>query len=97
MSQHIQKYLDEVIKKYNTNESREMAYRPALQNLIESMNPKLNAINDPARISCGAPDFLIMDAKNIPRGYIEAKDITANILDDKKNQAQIAKYFDGEL
>ncbi len=74
-----------------------MAYRPALQNLIESMNPKLNAINDPARISCGAPDFLIMDAKNIPRGYIEAKDITANILDDKKNQAQIAKYFDGEL
>ena len=97
MSQHIQTYLNEVIKKYSSWEAREMAYRPAMQHLITALRPDLNPINDPARISCGAPDFIILDNKNIPRGYIEAKDIIANILDDKKNQVQIAKYFDGEL
>ncbi len=93
----IQKYLNEVIKKYNTWEAREMAYRPALQNLIEWLNENITVVNDPARISCWAPDFIILDNKNIPRWYIEAKDIVWNILDDKKNQAQINKYFDWEL
>jgi len=68
-----------------------------MKDLLESMNPNILATNEPARVSCGAPDFIITCNKNIPRGYLEAKDIIPNILNDKKNQAQINKYFDGEL
>jgi len=65
--------------------------------LLEIINENILATNEPAREKCGAPDFIITDKKNIPRGYIEAKDIVPSILDDKKNQEQIKKYFDGEL
>ncbi len=93
----IQKYLDNIIKEFNTWRAREHSYRPALKELLESINDSILATNEPARESCWAPDFIITDKKNIPRWYIEAKDIVPNILDDKKNQAQINKYFDWEL
>jgi len=93
----IQKYLENIIKEFNSWRAREHSYRPALKNLLESINDSILATNEPSRESCWAPDFIITDKKNIPRGYIEAKDIVLNILDDKKNQAQIKKYFDGEL
>lgn len=94
MTQHIQNYLEGISKEYISGRAREHTYRPALKNLLQKIDEKVLAINEPSRESCGAPDFIIMDSKNIPRGYIEAKDIVPNILDDKKNQAQIAKYFD---
>ena len=93
----IQKYLENIIKEFNTGRAREHSYRPAIKQLLESINPNILATNEPARVSCGAPDFIVTCKKNIPRGYLEAKDILPNILDDKKNQAQIHKYFDGEL
>jgi len=93
----IQKYLDNIIKEYNTGRAREHSYRPALKDLLEDINLNILATNEPAREKCWAPDFIITDKKNIPRWYIEAKNIIANILDDKKNQAQIQKYFDWEL
>lgn len=80
----IQKYLDNITKEYNTWRAREHSYRPALKELLENINENLLATNEPAREKCGAPDFIITDKKNIPRGYIEAKDIIENILDDKK-------------
>jgi len=93
MSYHIQTYLENISKEYNSGRAREHSYRPPLKTLLELIKPDIHAINEPSRESCGAPDFIIMDSKNIPRGYIEAKDILPNILDDKKNQAQITKYF----
>lgn len=94
---HIDDYLREISQEYNSGRAREHTYRPALKNLLQKINPSVLAINEPSREACGAPDFIIMDEKNIPRWYIEAKDIVSNILDDKKNQSQIEKYFDGEL
>lgn len=93
----IQKYLENIIKEFGTWRAREHSYRPALKELLEKINNNILATNEPARELCWAPDFIITDKKNIPRWYIEAKDLTSNILDDKKNQAQIAKYFDGQL
>ncbi len=93
----IQKYLENITKEFNTGRAREHSYRPAIKELLESINPNILATNEPARVSCGAPDFIVTCNKNIPRGYLEAKDILPNILDDKKNQDQIHKYFDWEL
>lgn len=93
----IQIYLEKIIKEYKTWRAREHSYRPALKELLEWINNNILATNEPRREKCWAPDFIITCKKNIPRGYIEAKDIISNILDDKKNQAQISKYFDWEL
>jgi len=97
MSKIINDYLENIIKEFLTGRAREHSYRPALKDLLENINSDILATNEPAREACWAPDFIITDKKNIPRWYIEAKDITVNILDDKKNQAQINKYFDWEL
>ena len=46
--------------------------------------------NEPARIECGAPDF-IFTRKDIPVGYIEAKDI-GEPLTGKKHKEQFTRY-----
>lgn len=97
MNLFIKEYLENILQEFSTWRAREHSYRPALKKLLENINENILATNEPARESCWAPDFIITDKKNIPRGYIEAKDIISNILDDKKNQLQIAKYFDWGL
>ena len=46
--------------------------------------------NEPARIACGAPDYIITKRK-IPIGYIEAKDI-GKPLDSKEFKEQFDRY-----
>jgi hypothetical protein len=80
-------YLKDINKRYVTGIAREHAYRPSLQNLIESILPNVLATNDPARIECGAPDF-ILSRNKIDVGYIEAKDI-GNDLDKTEKGEQV--------
>ncbi|MBI4030359.1 MAG: N-6 DNA methylase, partial [Proteobacteria bacterium] len=87
-----QKYIDAVNKQYATGIAREHAYRPALQNLLEAVMPDVTATNDPARIKCGAPDF-ILSRKKIDVGYIEAKDIGES-LDKIEKDEQIKRYLE---
>jgi hypothetical protein len=72
----IQKYIDDIQKEFKTGVAREHTYRPALKSLLESIIPEINAINEPAQIDCGAPDY-ILKRRQIDVGYIEAKDIAA--------------------
>ena len=92
----VEQYIDTVEKLYYAGNATEHTYRPALQQLIESTNDDVVATNEPKRVKCGAPDYVITK-KKIPLGYIEAKDVVKNILDKKETQAQVKKYFDGEL
>ncbi|NJK94010.1 MAG: N-6 DNA methylase [Bacteroidales bacterium] len=46
--------------------------------------------NEPARVACGAPDYIITK-RNIPVGYIEAKDIGAD-LHSKAHKEQFDRY-----
>ena len=97
MNQLIKNYISDIKKEFETWRAREHSYRPALKTLLDSLNPKLLATNEPSRERCWAPDFIITDSKKIPRWYLEAKDIVFGILDKKENQVQIKKYFDWEL
>lgn len=85
-----QKYIDDIDKRYKTSTAREHTYRPALQNLLEDVIPGILASNDPARIECGAPDF-ILSRRNIDVGYIEAKDIGGG-LDKTEKTEQLKRY-----
>jgi hypothetical protein len=85
-----QKYIDDIGKRYASGTAREHTYRPALQNLLEDVIPGVMASNDPARIECGAPDF-ILSRRKIDVGYIEAKDI-GDEPDKTEKTDQLKRY-----
>ncbi|MDZ7660738.1 hypothetical protein [Fodinibius sp.] len=70
----ISDYVSNVDERYQTGISREHSYRADLQNLLDELLEDVLVTNEPARIECGAPDYIITK-KSIPVGYIEAKDI----------------------
>ena len=59
----------------------EHTHRPALKTLIESVRDGVTATNEPKRIECGAPDFVVTKTQQNPLtlGYIEAKDIGTSL------------------
>jgi hypothetical protein len=67
-------YLEKIRKTYATGQAMEHSYRSALEALLESAAPDLDAINEPKRVACGAPDFIV-ERKGIPVGHCEAKDL----------------------
>lgn len=83
-------YIDNLNKRYQTGISREHAYRGDLQLLLETIMKEVQVINEPARIACGAPDYILM-RKDIPVGYIEAKDIAVD-LNSKSLKEQFDRY-----
>ncbi|GHV70417.1 DNA methyltransferase [Bacteroidia bacterium] len=90
MQQHITQYITEVNKLYLAGNATEHSYRPALKTLLEALMPQYTATNEPKRIACGAPDYIISD-RNFAVGYVEAKDIPVN-LNDKTLKEQFDRY-----
>ncbi len=89
----IQEYIAEIQKQFATGVAREHTYRPALQQLLATMLPHLTVLNEPARQSCGAPDYILMRDNHIPVAFIEAKDIDDNDLAGKKeHKEQFDRY-----
>lgn len=86
----ISEYIKNINQRYKTGISREHSYRGDLQNLLEGMLNNVMVTNEPARIECGAPDF-ILTHKEVPVGYIEAKDI-GEPLTGKKHKEQFNRY-----
>ncbi len=89
----IQQYLTKINTLYKTGNAREHSYRGDLQNLIMAILPDVLVTNEPARVACGAPDY-VLTRKDIPIGYIEAKDIGVD-LKDKKLKEQFDRYKSG--
>jgi len=79
----IEEYIDNINKRYKLGNATEHTFRGDLQQLIESLVPTIRATNEPKRQSCGAPDY-ILTKKDIPVGFIEAKDIGDTDLEGKK-------------
>jgi predicted helicase len=86
----IQEYVSKINARYISGISTEHSYRGDLQNLLESLVPDVMVTNEPSRVACGAPDYIIT-RKHIPVGYIEAKDIGAD-LDNKTYKEQFDRY-----
>ena len=87
---NVDQYLDRVSNQYKTGIAREHSYRGYLQDLLESLAKDVLVTNEPARIACGAPDY-ILTKKNIPVGYVEAKDIGVD-LSSKTLKEQFERY-----
>ncbi len=88
----VRDYLSEIQAKHRTDVAGEHAYRPALQELLQSVETGLNAVNDPARTEIGMPDFVVLrQPGNVPIGIVEAKDI-GNQLSRSEKTAQVKRY-----
>lgn len=91
----IQNYIQAVNVKFITGKTTEHSFRGDLQSLVESIiGSDFIVINEPKRQDCGAPDYII-EKKDIPIGFIEAKDIGDKDLEGKKktgNKEQFDRY-----
>lgn len=90
-SMTISQYLDRINTRFKTGISTEHTYRGDLQSLLTNLTSDILITNEPRRIDCGAPDY-ILTKNNIPIGYIEAKDIGAD-LKSKTLKEQFDRYI----
>lgn len=90
----LKKYIAEINRQYQTGIAREHSYRPALQQLLQNHKQLrlLTVTNEPARIACGAPDF-VLTRNHLPVAFVEAKDIGDNDLDgQREHKEQFNRY-----
>ena len=88
----IEQYIHSINQRYKLGNATEHTYRGDLQQLIESLVPEIKATNEPKRQSCGAPDY-ILTKKDIPVGFLEAKNIGNKDLEGKSaNKEQFDRY-----
>ena len=86
----ISDYLKKIEKAYAAGNATEHTHRPALKELIESMAAGITATNEPRRVKCGAPDFIVTK-KQTPLGYIECKDIGKSLAEVERTD-QMKRY-----
>ncbi len=88
----LQAYLSNIAKAFNAGNATEHTHRPALKELIESLATGIVATNEPRRVKCGAPDYIITKG-HTPLGYIEAKDIGKPLAEVEKSE-QLKRYLE---
>ena len=86
----LKSYLQSISGSYTQGDATEHTYRPAFQTLLQAVLTGINVTNEPKQIDCGAPDF-VLSHNNVPRGYVEAKDIDKD-LDDAAFREQFSRY-----
>lgn len=87
-------YIAELNRQMATGMAREHSYRPALKQLLDTVLPGFDVTNEPRRIACGAPDFIIMrHADGLPTAFVETKDIGDADLDGRRqHHEQFDRY-----
>ena len=92
--QAVERYIAEVSKQFATGKATEHSYRPALATLLSELLPNFVVTNEPRRIDCGAPDYIISKSgSNIPVAFVEAKDVNDRDLDgNREHKEQFNRY-----
>ena len=83
-------FVSAVQKVHATGNATEHSYRSAFETLFSGLG--VMALNEPKRVKCGAPDFLI-SKDGIVIGHVEAKDLHISIQGMKNgNKSQQNRY-----
>ena len=91
----LKEYISTVNQKFRAGNATEHTYRGVLEQLMQSLLPKLRIVNEPKREKCGAPDYIASRKDGMPVFYIEAKDIGDNDLDGRNphgHKEQFTRY-----
>ncbi|MDE0153261.1 MAG: hypothetical protein OXN23_05290 [Gammaproteobacteria bacterium] len=83
----IQNFISEVQNIHKTGVATEHSYRAILQDLFSSIDTDVTALNEPKRVACGAPDFLVNRGEVIV-GHVEAKDIDKDLSKLRGEEAE---------
>ena len=85
-------FLTKVKAIHKTGAATEHSYRSALEKLFSCLAEDVTALNEPKRVACGAPDFIIQRGEIIV-GHVEAKDLGVSLRAMKDtNKAQQERY-----
>jgi len=90
MSSAIKSYINNIERELKTGGATENTHRPALKDLLEGLESKVTATNEPKRVECGAPDF-ILRKDGLTIGYVETKD-PGKSLDEAEASDQLMRY-----
>ncbi len=85
-------FISSVKKTYATGQATEHSYRSALETLFNALDNEITALNEPRRVQCGAPDFIVSKG-DIVIGHVEAKDLHIGLRGMKDaNKHQQERY-----
>ncbi|MDY6918022.1 MAG: type ISP restriction/modification enzyme [Chloroflexota bacterium] len=87
----LREYARAVARELGVGNTTEHSHRPALKGLLEALDGRVVATNEPKRIACGAPDFVVTRGASVV-GYIEGKDVGSS-LDDAERSEQMERYL----
>jgi len=88
-------YRRQIEKELQAGNSTEHTHRPALKTLLQALASQITATNEPKRVECGAPDFVIsrMAAHGpVTIGHLEAKDVGKDLEEVEKSE-QMKRYL----
>ncbi|WP_420477985.1 type ISP restriction/modification enzyme [Brevundimonas sp. FT23028] len=89
----IDQYLAKVQAQYQSGQATEHSYRPALNELFQSIDPALTVINEPKQSEGGMPDFMFQ-RDGVPIGWAEAKDIDKDVIKLKGYSIEQRKRYE---
>lgn len=82
--------LERALKKGNATEH---THRPALKELLEALDDKIVATNEPKRSACGAPDYEVSRRRDgLKLGHVEAKDVGVDLGETERSE-QLRRYL----
>ena len=84
------KYISDVEQALRLGNATEHTHRPAFKAMLETIDGKIRATNEPTRIECGAPDFVVTTG-DFAVGYIETKDVGRSLSEIERSD-QIKRY-----
>lgn len=88
---NLNQYLESVNKHYQSGHATEHTYRGDFAELVKELVQGVHITNEPSNVTdCGNPDYVIT-RKNIPIGFIEAKDLGKD-LNSKQYAEQFGRY-----
>jgi hypothetical protein len=92
MAEPVREYLKSLEHDLRNGHTTEHTHRPALKTLLESLQARVTATNEPGRVACGAPDFVVTRTPGpVTIGYVETKDIGKS-LDEAERSEQLKRY-----
>lgn len=85
-------YIKTIDRLYHVGNTTEHSFRGALASYLQDILKNFVITNEPRRIDCGAPDYVIT-LKDVPVAFLEAKDIDDKDLDGRKeHKSQFTRY-----
>ena len=85
-------YIRAIDQLYHVGNTTEHSFRGSLASYLQSILNNFVVTNEPRRIDCGAPDYVITQ-KNVTVAFLEAKDVNDTDLDGRRqHKDQFNRY-----